>query len=68
LNNSENRQRNFSIPHSLLNAAYNGQIESAKVLLEFGANKTIRNAAGLTPAELAAARAHSELAALLAGG
>ena len=51
---------------TLLNAAaYNGQIESAKVLLEFGANKTIRNAAGLTPAELAAARGHSELATLL---
>jgi ankyrin repeat protein len=51
---------------TLLNAAaYNGQIESAKLLLEFGASKTIRNAAGLTAAEVAAARGHKELSALL---
>jgi ankyrin repeat protein len=52
---------------TLLNAAaYNGQIESAKVLLEFGADKTARNAAGLTPSETAAARGYTELAKLLA--
>lgn len=52
---------------SLLNAAaYNGQIESARILLEFGADKTARNAAGLTPAEMAGARGHAELAKLLA--
>ena len=50
---------------TLLNtAAYNGQIESAKIL-EFGADKTVRNAAGLTPAEMAAARGHGKLAKLL---
>jgi ankyrin repeat protein len=52
---------------TLLNtAAYSGQIESAKILLEFGADKNVRNAAGLTPAEMAAARGHGELAKLLA--
>jgi len=51
---------------TLLNAAaYNGQIESARILLEFGAEKTARNAAGLTPAEMAASRGHMELAKLL---
>lgn len=52
---------------TLLNAAaYNGQIDSARILLEFGADKTARNAAGLTPTEMAAARGHGELAKLLA--
>jgi hypothetical protein len=52
---------------TLLNtAAYNGQLESARILLEFGADRTARNAAGLTPAEMATARGHTELAKLLA--
>ena len=52
---------------TLLNAAaYNGQIESAKILLEFGADKTARNAAGLTASEMAAAQGHTELAKVLA--
>jgi ankyrin repeat protein len=52
---------------TLLNtAAHEGQVQSARILLEFGADKTARNAAGLTPAEMAAARGHTELAKLLA--
>lgn len=52
---------------TLLNAAaYSGQLESAKILLEFGADRTIRNARGLTPVELALAQGHRELAELLA--
>jgi len=52
---------------TLLNAAaYNGQLESAKILLEFGADKTIRNVKGLTPKELALAQGHKDLAQLLA--
>jgi ankyrin repeat protein len=52
---------------TLLNAAaFNGQIETAKVLLEFGANKTALNAAGLTATQMSASRGHKELAELLA--
>jgi len=52
---------------TLLNAAaYNGQIQSAKILLACGADKTARNARGLTPSEMAAAKGHAELAKLLA--
>jgi ankyrin repeat protein len=52
---------------TLLNAAaFNGQMETAKVLLEFGADKTARNAAGLTATQMAASRGHKELAELLA--
>jgi ankyrin repeat protein len=52
---------------TLLNAAaYNGQMESAKILLAFGADKSVRNARGLTPAEMASAKGFTELAKLLA--
>jgi ankyrin repeat protein len=52
---------------TLLNAAaFNGQIETAKVLLEFGASKTALNAAGLTATQMSASRGHKELAELLA--
>jgi len=52
---------------TLLNAAaYNGQMETTKVLLEFGADRAARNAAGLTPAEMAESRGHKSLAELLA--
>jgi ankyrin repeat protein len=47
-------------------AAFSGQLESAKILVELGADKTIRNAKGLTPGELALAQGHQELAQLLA--
>lgn len=47
-------------------AAYNGQVESVRILLEYGADTTVRNAAGLTPSQTAAARGHGELARLLA--
>ncbi len=51
---------------TLLNAAaYNGQTGAAQVLLELGADRTIRNKNGLTPAEMAEAQGHKELAALL---
>jgi len=51
---------------TLLNAAaYNGQTGAAKVLIELGADRSIRNARGLTPAELAESRGHKDLAALL---
>jgi ankyrin repeat protein len=69
---TERLRSDSSLVHSrgefgtLLNAAaYNGQIESAKILLAFGANKAERNAAGLTPAQLAASRGYPELARLL---
>jgi len=52
---------------TLLNAAaFNGQIETAKVLLEFGADRNAVNAAGLTASQMAASRGHKELSALLA--
>jgi ankyrin repeat protein len=52
---------------TLLNvAAFNGQMDTAKVLLEFGAHRNKLNAAGLTPTQMAASRGHKELAILLA--
>lgn len=53
---------------TLLNAAaYNGQMASVRVLVELGADRSARNAAGLTPAEVAEARGHGEVAAFLRG-
>jgi ankyrin repeat protein len=46
-------------------AARGGDTPTAQVLLAFGADRTRRNAAGQTPAELADACGHSALASLL---
>ncbi len=43
-------------------AAESGQLESALILLHFGADRTARNAEGRTPAEVARARGHATLA------
>ncbi|MBC8066396.1 MAG: ankyrin repeat domain-containing protein [Chlorobia bacterium] len=51
---------------TLLNAAaWNGQLETAKVLLEFGADREARNAAGLTALDVAKDRGFPELVELL---
>lgn len=51
---------------TLLNAAvWNGQLESAHVLLDMGADKEARNAAGFTPLEVAKERGFAELVELL---
>lgn len=51
---------------TVLNAAvWNGQLETARVLIELGADREARNAAGLTPLELAKAKGHHELVELL---
>ena len=43
-------------------AAEGGQLEAALILLHFGADRTMRNAEGRTPAEVARASGHAELA------
>jgi ankyrin repeat protein len=51
---------------TLLNAAvWNCNPEVVKILLEFGADKTLKNAAGLTPLELAKEKGFKELEELL---
>lgn len=51
---------------TLLNAAvWNNQVEAAKVLLEFGADREAKNAAGLTALELAKERGNAALVELL---
>jgi hypothetical protein len=47
-------------------AAQKDRIEIARLMLEHGADPTVRNHGGLTPAEVAANNKHPELAALLA--
>ena len=51
---------------TLLNAAvWNDQVEAVQVLLGFGADKNIRNSAGLTALELAKERGNPVLVKLL---
>ena len=52
----------------LMVAAHDGKLETANILLEFGADPGIRNAEGLTPSEIARAQGHEEVATLLAKG
>jgi len=46
-------------------AAFTGRVEVVRVLMELGADKSITNEDGKTPAEVAELRGHETIAALL---
>jgi ankyrin repeat protein len=46
-------------------AAFTGRVEVVRVLMELGADKSITNDDGETPAEVAESRGHETIAALL---
>ncbi len=48
-------------------AAWNGQADSARILLRFGADRTIVNRIGQTPLEVARERSHQEVVEVLSG-
>ncbi len=50
---------------ALHSAAYFGRIETARILLDHGADPNVRNDAGKTPLEIAIDRGHGEVAGLL---
>jgi ankyrin repeat protein len=54
----------FSLP-PLLRAALYGKLDALKILLEFGADKNIRDSQGRTALELAKKYNHSEIVEIL---